>query len=74
MDIRMPGRLDGISAARIILQEKDVPIVFVTGYDDTQYLLRVAEIGSAGFIYKPFFPKQIIATIKIALLRSNKLP
>jgi DNA-binding LytR/AlgR family response regulator len=34
MDIVMPGKMNGIEAAKIITGELDIPVVFVTSYAD----------------------------------------
>jgi len=34
MDIVMPGKMNGIEAAKIIRTELDIPVVFVTAYAD----------------------------------------
>src|SRR4030043_1856411 len=34
MDIRLAGEIDGIEAASIIKSEFDIPIIFITGYED----------------------------------------
>lgn len=67
MDIKMPGTLDGISAAEQILSYNDIPIIFVTGYDDEEILERASHLNPAGYILKPFVSKQIIAAVRIAL-------
>ena len=67
MDIKMPGEMDGISAAKEIIQQQSVSIIFVTGYDDEIFLERASSINPAGYILKPFETRQIVATIEIAI-------
>jgi len=54
MDIMMPGKMDGISAARQIKASSDSRIIFVTAHTDQEILDRAKEVEPAGFIVKPF--------------------
>ncbi len=68
MDIKMPGVLDGISASELILEDYDLPIIFITGHDDQEILERASKLNPAAYIVKPFIGKQIITAIEMALL------
>lgn len=58
MDINLAGEIDGIEAARLIGEKKAVPVIFVTGYSDTQYRDRARALNPAGFLVKPVdFPE-----------------
>lgn len=54
MDVMMPGRMDGITAAREIRSRSDPRIIFVTAHTDQEILDRAKETEPAGFIVKPF--------------------
>lgn len=63
MDILMPG-LDGLEAAKKILEadpEAKVLMISSLAYDDT--IAEAKEIGTKGFIYKPFDRDQVLETI-----------
>ena len=53
MDIRLAGRIDGIEAAREIKTALDVPILFMTGYDDQETRDRAGRIQPLAFLVKP---------------------
>ena len=72
MDIVMPGKLDGIEASEIITKELDIPVIFLTAYDDKQILDRAKKIGAFGYILKPFQEKEIKANIELALYKKDK--
>ena len=67
MDIHMPGKLDGISAAAAIQHKHQIPIIFVTGYNDDELLHRASRLNPAGYIMKPFIPDQITSAVEIAI-------
>jgi response regulator NasT len=49
MDVKMP-RLDGIEAARRILDERPIPIVMLTAYGQEELVARAAEAGVFGYL------------------------
>jgi len=52
MDVKMP-RLDGIEAARRMLEERPIPIVILTAFDQRDLVERAAEAGVYGYLVKP---------------------
>jgi len=69
MDIVMPGRLNGIEAARTIIGELDIPVVFVTSYADDAIIEKAKQVRPYGYIVKPFNELEIKAAIEVALFR-----
>jgi signal transduction histidine kinase len=67
MDIVLPGELDGIMAAEKIMSDKDIPVVFVTGFSNKGLLERAKRLKPSGYILKPFQAAQIDAAVDIAL-------
>jgi CheY-like chemotaxis protein len=63
MDIMMPGKLDGISAARIIKANSNAQIIFFSGNSDQEILDRAKEVQPAGFIVKPFTDTDLRVTL-----------
>ncbi|MDZ7317010.1 MAG: response regulator [candidate division KSB1 bacterium] len=53
MDIRLAGGMDGIEAARAILNHQKTAIIFMTGYDIDLIKQRAADLKVVGFIPKP---------------------
>ena len=47
-------RLDGIEAARRILDERPIPIVMLTAYGQEELVSRAVEAGVFGYLVKPF--------------------
>ena len=71
MDIVMEGKLDGIDAARMIKEEMDIPIIFLTAYADDKVVNRAMQPEPFGYIVKPFRESEIKANIEIALYRKG---
>jgi two-component system, response regulator PdtaR len=69
MDIVMPGKMNGIEAAKIITGELDIPVVFVTSYADDAIIEKAKSVRPYGYIVKPFNELEIKAAIEVALFR-----
>jgi CheY-like chemotaxis protein/DNA-binding PadR family transcriptional regulator len=69
MDIVMPGKMNGIEAAKIITAELDIPVVFVTSYADDVIIEKAKSVQPYGYIVKPFNELEIKAAIEVALFR-----
>ncbi len=54
MDIRLAGKIDGIEAAEMIIKsETGIPIVFITGYEDSLTKVRAEKFKPLGYYIKP---------------------
>lgn len=72
MDIKMPGKLNGIEAASIIKSELGINIIFISGYADEE-LLEVAKlVEPLAYILKPISEEQIAATLKMACYQISR--
>ena len=69
MDIVMPGKMNGIEAAKIITGELDIPVVFVTSYADDTIIEKAKHVRPYGYIVKPFNELEIKAAVEVALFR-----
>jgi len=67
MDIVMPGKLDGISAASKINDALHLPVIFLTAYADEEMIQRAKPIGPYAYVLKPLQERQLLAAIEIAL-------
>ncbi|MDD2658213.1 MAG: EAL domain-containing protein [Methylococcales bacterium] len=69
MDIDLKDSVDGISAAKSIMESLRIPAVFLTNYSDSISLLRAKAIGAHGYLIKPFRPDELHASIEVALYK-----
>ena len=66
LDIKMP-LLDGLSAAKIILNEELADtVMFITSYSDDALLEKAKKLGASGYLVKPFNAKSVIPSIVMA--------
>ena len=72
LDVKMP-RLDGIEAARRILDERAIPIVMVTAYGEEELVARAVEAGVFGYLVKPFRESDLLPAIATARARHEEL-
>ena len=72
MDVKMP-RLDGIEAARRILDERPIPIVMLTAYGQEELVSRAVEAGVFGYLVKPFREADLLPAIRTARARHEEL-
>jgi two-component system, response regulator PdtaR len=72
MDVKMP-HLDGIEAARRILEERPIPIVMLTAYGQEELVTRAVEAGVFGYLVKPFREQDLLPAIQAARARHDEL-
>src|ERR687893_1610259 len=72
LDVKMP-RLDGIDAAKRILEERPIPIVMLTAYGHDELVARAVEAGVFGYLVKPFRETDLLPAIATARARHEEL-
>ena len=70
LDTDLP-ELDGGNVCRQIRKGSDVPILFLSERTAEQDRLCAFEIGADDFIIKPFYPRELLARIKVFLYRTG---
>ena len=66
--------LDGMAAARFILEHDLAPVVIlITAYSDLQLVEKAKNFGIAGYLVKPVSETILIPTLKVAAARSEEL-
>jgi len=71
MDIVMPGKTNGIAAAKVIHEELGIPVIFITSYADDKIIQEVKKVNPYGYIVKPFNELELNANIELALSRKK---
>ena len=66
MDIDLGSGIDGTEAAQIILQERDIPVVFLSGHTSPEIVEKTEKITSYGYVVKGSSDAVLLASIKMA--------
>lgn len=72
MDINLNGSVDGISCAKLVNQEYQIPIIFTTAYNDIETIQEASDTNISGYLIKPFKPSDVSANLLIALKMIEK--
>ncbi len=71
MDINLDIGTSGIEAAKKILKNQSIPIIFVTGFLDADTLKQVKTIQPYGYLQKPVQRDLLFSSIEMALYKAN---
>ncbi|MFC1671047.1 response regulator [Spirochaetota bacterium] len=69
MDIKLPGKIDGIQSSIEIMEHIDIPIIFITAYSDNETIEKAQLSNPYGYLIKPYTEKDLHVTIETALTR-----
>jgi PAS domain S-box-containing protein len=69
MDIVLKGDIDGIETAMEIRRKFNIPIVYLTAYEDDKTLKRAKLTEPLGYILKPFEERYLRSSIEMALYK-----
>lgn len=69
MDIKLPGKMDGIQTANHIFFHYKVPVIFLTAYADVKILQQAISAKPFGYLIKPFRDKELLSAIEIGFYR-----
>lgn len=64
MDIYLADEIDGITAAREIQKQHNVPTIFISASTDKETISRVNTVNLERFITKPFQPEEIVDIVQ----------
>jgi C4-dicarboxylate-specific signal transduction histidine kinase len=69
MDISLSGSLSGVEVAKMIKDQFDIPVVFLTSYADPATIQRAKIAGPYGYLVKPYDDRELNATLEISLFK-----
>lgn len=72
MDIKMP-QMDGITAAKIISDEKLAPVILLTAYSQKEIVAKAKDSGVLAYLVKPIQESSLFPAIEIALSRFEEI-
>lgn len=71
LDVTLPD-LNGLELQKLIAADGlDMPIIFITGYDDVSTTIQAMKAGAVEFLTKPFGDEALLNTVAKAIERSK---
>ncbi len=71
MDIELAGKVDGITAARMLGKQFDIPVIYLSEHVDHKTVDRAKATTPANYLAKPFNEADLIRAINIAFHNAN---
>lgn len=75
LDAVMPG-MDGFAACQAIKNQSDfalIPIVFMTGLDDSEHVVKGLKAGGVDYVTKPIKPDELIARVSVHVANARSI-
>jgi response regulator NasT len=72
MDVKMP-KLDGISAAERIANQRIAPVVILTAFSQRDLVERARDAGAMAYLTKPFTIEDLMPAIELAVCRFQEI-
>jgi PAS domain S-box-containing protein len=66
MDIDLGAGMDGVGAARTIINECAAPVIFLSGHTEPEYVSRTEDVSSYGFVSKDLGETVLLVSVKMA--------
>lgn len=69
LDISMP-EMDGFEVCRQIKENPDtrnIPVIFISGFENSEDIVKVFEVGGEDYVVKPFVPEVVKARVGVHL-------
>jgi len=66
LDIFMP-KLDGFMICRALKRNvytKNIPVVFLTGINSKEHIIKAIKVGALDYIVKPFMPSDLLTKLR----------
>jgi len=64
MDIELKGDINGLQTAAQIREKHNIPIIFLTAFEDENTISRINEVDNEGYIVKPFEDEMLKNALK----------
>ncbi|MEM9629176.1 MAG: response regulator transcription factor [Pseudomonadota bacterium] len=75
LDAMMPG-MDGFDVCQTIKEQSEfalIPIIFMTGLDDSEHVVRGLRAGGVDYVTKPIKPDELIARVSIHVANARMI-
>jgi FixJ family two-component response regulator len=71
LDVRLPGRSGLDLQQELAAANREIPIIFITGYGDVPMSVRAMKAGAIEFLTKPFRDQDLLDAIQVGLARDR---
>lgn len=71
MDIHLAGNLDGIQTTEKLNAQLDLPVIYLTDFDDNQTMNRAKHTHPAAYLLKPFKERDLLNAIELAFFNAS---
>lgn len=69
MDINLPGKFDGIETAKIINQEYDIPVIYVTANTEDETIKQAIATNPIGYLVKPYSREHLKTMVEMGFYK-----
>ncbi|HVP97440.1 response regulator [Methanoregula sp.] len=69
IDIELQGQNDGLAIGDYLLNNTDIPFVYMTGHDEAKILEMARRTVPDGYLLKPFDDRQLRVAVEMAMRR-----
>lgn len=69
MDIRLGRGMDGLAAAREVMERRPCPVIITTAYTEEKYLEEAMQSHVFGYLVKPITSRQLVGAMALARAR-----
>jgi len=68
-DVTLGGEMDGFETANIISSNFDIPVIYITAYNDEATFERAKKTLPSGYLVKPFEMEELKRTVELSLYK-----
>jgi two-component system response regulator LytT len=72
LDIKMHGINQGFGVANYLIENGNIPFVFVTSFADKETVIEASTLNPVAYIVKPFSEQDVYSTLEIAFSNIDK--
>ena len=73
MDIDLAGEMNGIEASRLIKEDMDIPIIYLTANNDADIVKEATKTNPYAYLLKPFDESELRVNIEMSIYRHKSL-
>ena len=74
VDLNMPPGMNGFGFCDRLYQFSDVPVIMLTGVDESETVVQALQQYAEDYVLKPFNPDELVARVRRVLARVGKFP